>query len=94
MMACLPLCSKPADTQRHWDGRKLTWLVWGAILNGVVDRFSCVNTERADKYGFHCQSWSDMFFKLMSADGQYDRDVENRAYLVKRRTKNEPRPPA
>ena len=30
----------------------------------------------ADKYGFHCQMWSDMFFKLMSADGQYDRDVE------------------
>ncbi len=28
------------------------------------------------KYGFHCQVWSDMFFKLMSADGQYDRDVE------------------
>ena len=39
----------------------------------------------ADKYGFHCQMWSDMFFKLMSADGQYDRDVEipeeTRVYL-------------
>ena len=52
------------------------------ILNGVVDRslLMCQHLERvldiADKYGFHCQMWSDMFFKLMSADGQYDRDVE------------------
>ncbi len=40
--------------------------------------FMCQHPERvldiADKYGFHCQMWSDMFFKLMSADfGQYDR---------------------
>ena len=49
----------------------------------------CQHLERvldiADKYGFHCQMWSDMFFKLMSADGQYDRDVEipeeTRVYL-------------
>ena len=45
------------------------------ILNGVVDRslLMCQHLERvldiADKYGFHCQMWSDMFFKLMSADG-------------------------
>ena len=61
------------------------------ILNGVVDRslLMCQHLERvldiADKYGFHCQMWSDMFFKLMSADGQYDRDVEipeeTRVYL-------------
>ncbi|CIO69376.1 glycosyl hydrolase family 20 (GH20) protein [Streptococcus pneumoniae] len=61
------------------------------ILNGVVDRslLMCQHLERvldiADKYGFHCQMWSDMFFKLMLADGQYDRDVEipeeTRVYL-------------
>ena len=61
------------------------------ILNGVVDRslLMCQHLERvldiADKYGFHCQMWSDMFFKLMSADGQYDREVEipeeTRVYL-------------
>ena len=46
----------------------------------------CQHLERvldtADKYGFHCQMWSDMFFKLMSADGQYDRDVEIPEKLV------------
>ena len=61
------------------------------ILNGIVDRslLMCQHLERvldiADKYGFHCQMWSDMFFKLMSADGQYDREVEipeeTRVYL-------------
>ncbi|KXT74816.1 Glycosyl hydrolase-related protein [Streptococcus sp. DD10] len=61
------------------------------ILNGVVDRslLMCQHLERvldiADKYGFHCQMWSDMFFKLMSSDGQYDREIEipteTRAYL-------------
>jgi len=37
------------------------------------------------QHGFQNQMWSDMFFKLMSADGQYDRDVEipkeTRVYL-------------
>ena len=66
------------------------------ILNGVVDRslLMCQHLERvldiADKYGFHCQMWSDMFFKLMSADGQYDRDVEipeeTRVYLTASKT--------
>ena len=61
------------------------------ILNGVVDRslLMCQHLgamlDIADKYDFHCQMWSDMFFKLMSADGQYDRDVEipeeTRVYL-------------
>ncbi|KXT78957.1 beta-N-acetylhexosaminidase [Streptococcus sp. DD13] len=61
------------------------------ILNGVVDRslLMCQHLERvldiAEKYGFHCQMWSDMFFKLMSSDGQYDREIEipaeTRAYL-------------
>ena len=61
------------------------------IQHGFQNRslLMCQHLERvldiADKYGFHCQMWSDMFFKLMSADGQYDRDVEipeeTRAYL-------------
>ena len=52
------------------------------IQHGFQNRslLMCQHLERvldiADKYGFHCQMWSDMFFKLMSADGQYDRDVE------------------
>ena len=69
---------------------KPTWLAWDAtlILNGVVDRslLMCQHLERvldiADKYGFHCQMWSDMFFKIMSADGQYDRDVKIPEKLV------------
>ena len=61
------------------------------IQHGFQNRslLMCQHLERvldiADKYGFHCQMWSDMFFKLMSADGQYDRDVEvpeeTRVYL-------------
>ena len=61
------------------------------IHHGFQNRslLMCQHLERvldiADKYGFHCQMWSDMFFKLMSADGQYDRDVEipeeTRVYL-------------
>ena len=61
------------------------------IKHGFQNRslLMCQHLERvldiADKYGFHCQMWSDMFFKLMSADGQYDRDVEipeeTRVYL-------------
>lgn len=52
------------------------------IQHGFQNRslLMCQHLERvldiSDKYGFHCQMWSDMFFKLMSADGQYDRDVE------------------
>ena len=61
------------------------------IQHGFQNRslLMCQHLERvlniADKHGFHCQMWSDMFFKLMSADGQYDRDVEipeeTRVYL-------------
>ena len=61
------------------------------IQHGFQNRslLMCQHLERvldiADKYSFHCQMWSDMFFKLMSADGQYDRDVEvpeeTRVYL-------------
>ena len=61
------------------------------IQHGFQNRslLMCQHLERvldiADKYGFHCKMWSDMFFKLMSADGQYDRDVEipeeTRVYL-------------
>ena len=61
------------------------------IQHGFQNRslLMCQHLERvldiANKYGFHCQMWSDMFFKLMSADGQYDRDVEipeeTRVYL-------------
>ena len=61
------------------------------IQHGFQNRslLMCQHLERvldiADKYGFHCQMWSDMFFKLMSADGQYDRDIEipeeTRVYL-------------
>lgn len=61
------------------------------IQHGFQNRslLMCQHLERvldiSDKYGFHCQMWSDMFFKLMSADGQYDRDVEipeeTRVYL-------------
>jgi len=61
------------------------------IQHGFQNRslLMCQHLERvldiADKYGFHCQMWSDMFFKLMSANGQYDRDVEipeeTRVYL-------------
>ncbi len=42
---------------------------------------SCANTWSAcwtllTNYGFHCQILGDMFFKLMSADGQYTTAME------------------
>ncbi len=91
LMACLPRCLN-WDSQRSISQDGLTtWLVWGRYLIWTVLWIvvsSCANTWSACwmcwQNGFHCQMWSDMFFKLMSADGQYDRDVnsgETRVYL-------------
>ncbi|MFX4089233.1 beta-N-acetylhexosaminidase [Streptococcus suis] len=49
----------------------------------------CQHLERvldiADKYGFHCSMWSDMFFQLLTASkdytGQLEIDSEIQAYL-------------
>ena len=93
MTVCLRRCLsyKLGKVNIGMDEAHLVGLGRYLILNGIVDRslLMCQHLERvldiADKYGFHCQMWSDMFFKLMSADGQYDRDVEipeeTRVYL-------------
>ena len=77
LMACLPLCLNCRHARSISGWTKLTcW--FGALphFERCVDGslLMCQHLERvldiADKYGFHCQMWSDMFFKLMSADGQ------------------------
>ena len=90
-MACLRRCQTTNAQGQYRDGRSPPgWFGRYLILNGGgTSLLMCQHLERvldiADKYGFHCQMWSDMFFKLMSADGQYDRDVEipeeTRVYL-------------
>ena len=59
-----------------------TWLVWSLsnLERCGGSGISCANFGRvpdiARRYGFRCQMWGSMFFKLMSANGNYDRDVE------------------
>ena len=49
--------------------------------NGVQDRalIMCQHLEmvldRADRHGFHCQMWSDMFFKLLAPTGHFDSEL-------------------
>lgn len=51
------------------------------ILNGMKNRslLMCQHLERvldiADKYGFHCQMWSDMFFMLMTDNANYQSEL-------------------
>ncbi|MBF0780690.1 MULTISPECIES: beta-N-acetylhexosaminidase [unclassified Granulicatella] len=57
----------------------------------------CQHLERvldiADKYGFKCSMWSDMFFQLLTASKNYDGDLtideDTRVYLDKLKTRVE-----
>ncbi len=54
--------------------------VWLIVASHAPTSGACAAI--ADKYGFHCQMWSDMPFKLMSADGQYDQRWKFQKKLV------------
>ncbi|MBF0787201.1 MULTISPECIES: beta-N-acetylhexosaminidase [unclassified Streptococcus] len=52
------------------------------VKHGARDRslIMCEHLDQvltlAEHYGFHCQMWSDMFFRLMSTTANYDSDLQ------------------